>query len=89
MQQPRTQVRKWHSVRNVSIELGIDLHGPVCMGVDNTAAITIADNRGVTARTKHFSDAIHYIRHMVDHMWSFACVTCRLVTSWLMVSPSP
>ena len=55
-------------VRNVCIELGIALHGPVCMGVDNTAAITIAENRGVTARTKHFSDAIHYIRHMIDHM---------------------
>ena len=25
-------------VRNVCIELGIDLHGPVCMGVDNTAS---------------------------------------------------
>lgn len=55
-------------VRNVCIELGLDLRGPMCLGVDNTAAITIAQNRGVTARTKHFTDAIHYIRHMIDHL---------------------
>lgn len=55
-------------VRNVCIELGLMLSGPVCLGVDNTAAITIANNRGVTARTKHFTDAIHYIRHMIDHL---------------------
>ena len=50
------------------LELGVELSGPVCLGVDNTAAITIANNRGVTGRTKHFSDAIHYIRHMIDHL---------------------
>jgi len=57
-------------VRNVCSELGqlLLLHGPVCFAVDNTAAIKIAENRGVTGRTKHFSDAIHYIRHMVDHL---------------------
>ena len=55
-------------VRNVCVELGVELSGPVCLGVDNTAAITIANNRGVTGRTKHFSDAIHYIRHMIDHL---------------------
>ena len=55
-------------VRNVCLELGVELSGPVCLGVDNTAAITIANNRGVTGRTKHFSDAIHNIRHMIDHL---------------------
>ena len=40
----------------------------MCLAVDNQAAIRIAENRGVTGRTKHFSDAIHYIRHMIDHM---------------------
>ena len=29
--------------------------------------IKIADNMGVTGRTKHFSDAIHYFRHVVEH----------------------
>ena len=56
-------------VRNVCCELDLDLlHGPVCLAVDNKAAITIAENRGVTGRTKHFSDAIHYVRHMIDHL---------------------
>ena len=54
-------------VRNVCVELGVGLHGPVCLAVDNEAAIKIAENRGVTGRTKHFSDAIHYVRHMLDH----------------------
>ena len=34
----------------------------------NEAAIKIAQNKGVTGRTKHFSDAIHYVRYMVDHL---------------------
>ena len=64
-------------VRNVCNELQLLLHGPVCLAVDNEAAIKIANNRGVTGRTKHFSDAIHYIRHMVDH----AIVRLRYVTT--------
>ena len=55
-------------MRNVCSEIGLHLKGPVCLAVDNTAAIKIAENRGVTARTKHFSDALHYIRHMIDHL---------------------
>ena len=35
--------------------------------VDNTAAIAICENPGVTARNKHFSDAVHYVRHEYDH----------------------
>ena len=53
------------------------MKGPVCLAVDNEAAIKIAHNRGVTGRTKHFSDAIHYIRHMVDHM----IIRLRFVTT--------
>ena len=56
-------------VRNVCNELQLRLDGPICLGVDNEAAIKIANNRGVTGRTKHFSDAIHYIRHMIDHLF--------------------
>ena len=55
-------------VRNVCVELGVKLKGPLCFAVDNTAAIRIAENRGVTGRTKHFSDAIHYIRYCLDHL---------------------
>ena len=56
-------------VRNVCSELELGLSGPVCLAVDNEAAIKIAQNRGVTGRTKHFSDAIHYVRHMIDHLF--------------------
>ena len=52
--------------RNVCNELGICTNGPTCLAVDNNAAITIAENRGVTGRTKHFIDSLHYIRHMLD-----------------------
>ena len=31
------------------------------------AAIKIAENLGVTAKNKHFQDAIHYFRHLCDH----------------------
>ena len=55
-------------VRNVCAELALGISGPVCLAVDNEAAIKIAENRGVSGRTKHFSDAIHYIRHMIDHL---------------------
>ena len=55
-------------VRNVCAELEIGLRGAICLAVDNEAAIKIAENRGVSGRTKHFSDAIHYIRHMIDHL---------------------
>ena len=51
-------------VRNVCDSLGIKLNGPTILAVDNEAAIKIADNRGVTARNKHFQDAVHYIRHL-------------------------
>ena len=54
-------------VRNVLADLGFQLSGPTIVAVDNQAAIKIAENVGVTGRTKHFSDAIHYLRHLVDH----------------------
>ena len=43
------------------------LRGRLCLAVDNTAAIDICENPGVTARNKHFSDAVHYVRHEYDH----------------------
>jgi hypothetical protein len=54
-------------VRNVLSDLGFPLRGPTVLAVDNQAAIKIAENMGVTSRTKHFDDAIHYLRHLVDH----------------------
>ena len=53
-------------VRNICSELGIKLHGELVLAVDNEAAIQIANNMGVTARNKHFKDAIHYFRDLVD-----------------------
>ena len=54
-------------VRKVLSDIGFAPKGPVVLAVDNQAAIKIAENVGVTARTKHFVDAIHYFRHLVDH----------------------
>ena len=54
-------------VRNLCKDLGVKISGPSVVCVDNQAAISIAENLGVTARNKHFQDAIHYFRHLVDH----------------------
>ena len=53
-------------VRGLCEFFGIELHGPSVLAVDNEAAIKIAENMGVTGRNKHFEDAIHYFRHLVD-----------------------
>ena len=60
-------------VRNVCYELGVPLDGPIVLGVDNQAAIRIAEDRGVTARNKHFQDAIHYIRELIDFAYVRLC----------------
>ena len=54
-------------IRNVLVDLGFTLAHPTVVCVDNKAAIEIAHNLGVTSRNKHFIDAIHYFRHLVDH----------------------
>ena len=54
-------------IRNVLVDLGFTLTHPTVVCVDNKAAIEIAHNLGVTSRNKHFIDAIHYFRHLVDH----------------------
>ena len=41
------------------------LQGSLVLAVDNTAAIDVANNLGVTGRTKHFRSSIHYIRDEV------------------------
>ena len=59
--------REIQFVRNLQNDLGVKISGPTVLAVDNQAAIKIAQNMGVTARNKHFLDAIHYFRHQVDH----------------------
>jgi len=54
-------------IRNVLVDLGFSLNHPTVVCVDNRASIEIAHNIGVTSRNKHFIDAIHYFRHLVDH----------------------
>ena len=55
-------------VRKVLVDLGYVCNGPTVLAVDNEAALKIVTNLGVTARNKHFADALHYFRHLVDHL---------------------
>ena len=48
------------------MDLGFQLTGALLLCVDNTAAIDVANNMGVTARTKHFEMCIHYFRDLVQ-----------------------
>ena len=59
--------REMTFVRNLCADLGLLLKGRLCLTVDNEAAIAICENPGVTARNKHFSDQVHYVRHEYDH----------------------
>ena len=47
--------REMAFVRHVCSDLGLELQGPLCLGVDNKAAIAICENAGVTGRNKHSS----------------------------------
>ena len=60
--------REMTYIRNVCSDLGLDLKGPLILGVDNEAAIAITENPGITARNKHFDDQIHYVRHEFEHL---------------------
>ena len=53
-------------VRNICADMGIILQGRLVLAVDNTAAIDIAHDVGVSARTKHFDRAIHYLRDLTQ-----------------------
>ena len=54
-------------IRSLLSDLGVSLMGETVLAVDNEAAIKIARNQGVTKLNKHFTDATHYLRHLVDH----------------------
>ena len=53
-------------IRNLCNEIGHVLQGPIVLGVDNNASISIADNVGVSKLTKHFDLAVHRIRDEVE-----------------------
>ena len=53
-------------IRNVCADMGVILYGRLVLAVDNTAAIDIAHDVGVSARTKHFDRAIHYLRDLTQ-----------------------
>lgn len=55
-------------IRNVCDDLGYTLCGSLAIAVDNTAAIDVAYNLGVTGRNKHFEREIHYIREKVAEL---------------------
>ena len=55
-------------IRLLLNELGGTVPGPIVMGVDNTAAITIAEKNGATKLTKHFDFAVHRLRDDVEHL---------------------
>jgi hypothetical protein len=53
-------------VRNICEDMGVTLQGRLVLAVDNTAAIDIALDVGVSGRTKHFDRAIHYLRDLTQ-----------------------
>ena len=55
-------------IRNLLSELGVSINGPVILGVDNSAAIKISEQRGVSKLTKHFAFAALRIRDEVEHL---------------------
>ena len=46
--------------------MGVVLYGRLVLAVDNTAVIDVAHDVGVSARTKHFDRAIHYLRDLTQ-----------------------
>ena len=55
-------------IRGILSDLGFQIRHPTVLAVDNQAAIQISQNQGVTKLTKHFTDAVHYFRHQVEHL---------------------
>lgn len=53
-------------IRSICRDLGYPLRNKLVLGVDNTAAIDVANNLGVTGRNKHYELEIHYIREQVS-----------------------
>ena len=53
-------------VRNICADMGVELQQRLVLAVDNTAAIDVAHDVGVSGRTKHFTRAIHYFRDLTQ-----------------------
>ena len=53
-------------IRNLCYDMGVELYGRLVLAVDNTAAIIVAHDVGVSGRTKHFDRAIHYLRDLTQ-----------------------
>ena len=53
-------------LRNICADMGLELNGRLVLAVDNTAAIDVAHDVGVSARTKHFDRAVHYLRDLTQ-----------------------
>ena len=55
--------------RNLLDEMGFTITGSAILGVDNTAAIDVANDHGVSARTKHFERVMHFLREKVADLY--------------------
>jgi len=53
-------------LRNICADMGLEFNGRLVLAVDNTAAIDVAHDVGVSARTKHFDRAVHYLRDLTQ-----------------------
>ena len=53
-------------IRNICDDMGVTLRDRLVLAVDNTAAIDIAHDVGVSGRTKHVDRAIHYLRDLTQ-----------------------
>ena len=55
-------------VRNILSDMNYPVHGPVVMAVDNSAAIDVGKDKGVTKRNLHWERVSHYVRHAIMHL---------------------
>ena len=53
-------------IRQICRDMGVQFTGSLVLSVDNTAAIDVANDIGVSGRTKHFDRAIHYVRDLTQ-----------------------
>ena len=53
-------------IRNICSDMGVVLQSRLVLALDNTACIDIANDVGVSARTKHFDRSIHYLRDLTQ-----------------------
>ena len=65
-------------VRMICADMGVTLRGRLVLALDNTACIDIAHDVGVSARTKHFDRAIHYLRDLTQLKRILPCYVTTL-----------